>query len=109
MRKTIKICLSGTEGQERARIVDIISRALVSEFHRNTAVFPDGHISDSALEAIPASINVFLVCADNHHHVQVVDEPAPMVRESPREHRCEAEEPRVREEPRGIVAVVPSA
>lgn len=61
MRKIHTITLDNIDNGERVKAVDIISRSLSAEFGKSCAVFQEGHVSDAAVEAIPASVSVFVV------------------------------------------------
>jgi len=61
MRKIHNILLDNIDNGERVKAVDIISRALSKEFGKSCAVFQEGHFSECAIEAIPASVSVFVV------------------------------------------------
>lgn len=61
MRKTIKISIEGADPHELMQINEIIANALVERYHRNTAVFHAGHVSEQAMELIPSSVNLFVL------------------------------------------------
>jgi len=49
------------------KAMDVISAALVAQYHKNVMVIQEGHASDAAIDAIPTSVSVFIICAENHH------------------------------------------
>lgn len=61
MRKIHSIMLDNIDNGERVKAVDIISRALSKEFGKSCAVFQEGHFSECAIEAMPASVSVFVI------------------------------------------------
>jgi Fe-S cluster assembly ATPase SufC len=61
MRKIHNILLDNIDNGERVKAVDIISKALSKEFGKSCAVFQEGHFSECAIEAIPASVSVFVI------------------------------------------------
>lgn len=61
MRKIHNIILDNIDNGERVKAVDIISKALSKEFGKSCAVFQEGHFSECAIEAIPASVSVFVI------------------------------------------------
>lgn len=70
-RETYRICLTGMPPAERMKINDIISTALVSSYHKNVAVIQEGHASEAAIDAIPTSIKVFIVCGEKSNPVEL--------------------------------------
>lgn len=63
-REIHKICLSGITGVDRHKAIDIISSAIAMQYHKNVLVINEGYASDAAIEQIPASIKVFIVCTE---------------------------------------------
>jgi len=61
MRKIHNILLDNIDNGERVKAVDIISKALSKDFGKSCAVFQEGHFSECAIEAIPASVSVFVI------------------------------------------------
>ena len=71
-REIHKICLSGITGVERIRAIDIISAALAAQYHRNILVLNEGYASDAAIEQIPNTVKVFMICNDSKQPFEVV-------------------------------------
>jgi hypothetical protein len=64
MREVHKIALTGISDVKRMKAIDVISAALVSQYHKNVMVLQEGHASDAAIDAIPSSITVFIICGE---------------------------------------------
>lgn len=69
-REIHKICLQGITGVERIRAIDIISAALAAQYHRNILVLNEGYASDAAIEQIPNTVKIFMVCGEQKQAVQ---------------------------------------
>lgn len=81
-REIHRICLAGITGVERHKAIDIISAAIAMQYHKNVLVINEGYASDAAIEQIPASIKVFVVCGENKQasdHVIQQEQPADIV------------------------------
>jgi hypothetical protein len=65
MREVHKITLTGISDVKRMKVIDVISAALVSQYHKNVMVLQEGHASDAAIDAIPSSITVFIICGES--------------------------------------------
>jgi len=81
-REIHKICLAGITGVERHKAIDIISAAIAMQYHKNVLVINEGYASDAAIEQIPASIKVFVVCGENKPAAEPViqqEQPADIV------------------------------
>lgn len=63
-REIHKICLSGITGVDRIRAIDIISAALAAQYHRNILVLNEGYASDAAIEQIPNTVKIFVICGE---------------------------------------------
>jgi len=55
---------------------------IAMQYHKNVLVINEGYASDAAIEQIPASIKVFVVCGENKPSVEPViqqEQPADIV------------------------------
>jgi hypothetical protein len=64
MREIHKIALTGISDVKRMKAIDVISAALVAQYHKNVMVLQEGHAADAAIDAIPSSITVFIICGE---------------------------------------------
>lgn len=71
-REIHKICLQGITGVDRIRAIDIISAALAAQYHRNIMVINEGYASEAAIEQIPNTVKIFMICGEQK---QVAKEP----------------------------------
>lgn len=69
-REIHKICLQGITGIDRIRAIDIISAALAAQYHRNILVLNEGYASDAAIEQIPNTVKIFVVCGEQKQAAQ---------------------------------------
>lgn len=69
-RETHKICLSGISGVERNKAIDIISTAIAVHYHKNVIVLNEGYASEAAIDQIPESVKVFIVCGEQKPQVE---------------------------------------
>ena len=69
-RETHKICLTGISGVERVKAIDIISAAIALQYHKNVIVLNEGYASDAAIDQIPESVKVFIVCGEQKPQVE---------------------------------------
>lgn len=77
MRKIHNILLDNIDNGERVKAVDIISKALSKDFGKSCAVFQEGHFSECAIEAIPASVSVFVIGKPHKIDVTTADHQEP--------------------------------
>ncbi len=64
MREIHKITLTDIGDVKRMKAIDVISAALVAQYHKNVMVIQEGHASASAIDALPPSVSVFLICSE---------------------------------------------
>jgi hypothetical protein len=68
MREITTITLNGIENGNRARAVEIISKALVKDFSKSTMIFQKGYYTEGSIESVPPHTSVFIIGWDESTH-----------------------------------------
>ncbi len=76
MRQIHKITITDISIEKRAKAIDIISAALVAQYHRNVMVIQEGHSSESAIDLLPPNVSVFVICGEKAAASVVVEPEA---------------------------------
>ena len=64
MRQVHRITITDISIEKRAKAIDIISAALVAQYHRNVMVIQEGHSSESAIDLLPPNVSVFVISGE---------------------------------------------